>query len=79
MLSQGKQGHGYIAAYSVADAIRVLDEYVGGRGNSTEIRKYWAHDCWGNPMDGITPERGLWVSEDRWGVKPTRICPKEKK
>ena len=76
MLKSGKQGHGYVAAYSAADAVRVLNETIGGRGNVTEIQKYWNHNCWGNSMDGIKPERGLWVSEDRFGASPKRIKPK---
>jgi len=70
-----KQGHGYIAAYSDEDAIRLLDLVVGGRGNRTEIKKYWSKDAWGNQMDGITPSRGVWwVSNDeRWGATPSKI------
>lgn len=70
-------GHGYIAANSAADAIRILDQVVGGRGNRTEITKYWSHGAWGNSMKGITPERGLWFVENdlryQPGVKPRRI------
>ena len=77
MLPKGIQGHGYIAAYSVADAARVLDEVVGGRGSLTEIKVYWSHGCWGNAMDGITPERGLWVHDEKSNSKPSRYPTKK--
>lgn len=72
------RGHGYIAAYSDADAIRILDQVVGGRGNRKEITVYWSKGAWGNQMDGVTPERGLWFidSENRYAEnapKPKRI------
>jgi hypothetical protein len=34
------------------------------RGMNSEIRDYWSEDCWGRPMDGITPERGAWVFDE---------------
>jgi hypothetical protein len=54
-----------VAAYSRADAIRVIVEYLGykPRGMNAELRDYWS-ECWGHNMEGIKPERGLWVSRD---------------
>jgi hypothetical protein len=68
-----REGHGYIAAYSAEDAIRVLDQTIGGRGNRTEIKVYWSHGLWGKPMDGIHPERGLWFIGDWPRGIPERI------
>lgn len=53
---------GYVAAYSRADARRVIEEYTGRNPGDTELRDYWQEGSWGNKMSGITPERGLWVS-----------------
>jgi hypothetical protein len=69
------QVHAYIAAYSRADAIRVITEYLGykGRGLDNEIRVYWSQ-AWGDPMKGITPERVIWVQVDRTS-KPEKRYP----
>lgn len=56
------QVHAYVAAYSRADAVRVITEYLGykTRGMENELKVYWS-ETWGNPMIGIEPQRGLWV------------------
>lgn len=70
----------YVAAYSVADAARLLaratfilrkitflmDDWWFKKECSSyqrEIRDYFS-ECWGDPMDGITPVRGVWYSSD---------------
>lgn len=56
---------GYIAAYSVADAVRVAEEHFPKGGVTPhEINVYWSA-TWGTPMVGITPERGLWVEKKK--------------
>jgi hypothetical protein len=56
--------HGYVAAYSRADAIRVFTEATGysSRGMDSELKVYWHQGSWGTSMTGIKPERGLWAS-----------------
>jgi len=68
--------HGYIAAYSRADAVRMIQDYLGrpGIGLDAELKTYWSMGCWGNSMDGVTPERGIWLSIGRNG-KPFRVYP----
>ena len=63
--------HVYIAAYSQADAIRLLEEYNGHstRGIQTEFKVYYAK-CWGNKMKDVTPERGIWVVKDNYIDSP---------
>lgn len=58
----------YVAAYSRADARRVIVEYCGHDPGDAELRDYW-HECWGKSMQGITPERGLWVDLGNGPVK----------
>lgn len=64
-------GHLYVAAHSVRDACILVNEaYCKLQGYENrpdiqilkpgEMRTYWATGCWGNAMDGITPERGVW-------------------
>lgn len=55
--------HCYVAAYSVADALRLVEQCLGylPRGMRGEIENYWSPGLWGRTMDGITPERGIWV------------------
>jgi len=66
----GKDKHCFIAAYSRADAGRLYVQ-AGGRNRNVdaELRDYFS-ECWGDPMGGITPERGLWIAEDY--EKPVR-------
>lgn len=71
-----RTGHIYIAAYNRADAARVMGEYLGRipRGADHEIKTYFS-ECWGNPMDGIEPERGMWIAfGESWKVKPVRVA-----
>lgn len=53
--------HGYIAAYSRADAVRIYEEFFGGRAVLPEIRDYWSEGSWGNQMIGVTPRRGMFA------------------
>lgn len=53
--------HGYIAAYSRADAVRVYEEFFMGRGTLPEIRDFWSEGQWGNTMIGVTPRRGMFA------------------
>ena len=57
--------HIYIAAYSKADAARILNEIepFSWRAWLYEINKYFSVGCWGNRMDGIVPQRGAWVTK----------------
>lgn len=57
--------HGYVAAYSRADAIRAIAEALGynGLAMDSELRNYWSEGAWGNTMIGIKPERGLWATK----------------
>lgn len=59
------EGYVYAAAYSRADLIRLIVEIMGyePRGSISEIRDYWNHGHWGIAMNGITPERGVWYTD----------------
>jgi hypothetical protein len=71
-------GHLYVAAYSGQDAINLVNEaYRKLKGytdrpdikalKSSYFRTYWSPNCWGNDMDGITPERGVWWTPKKRG------------
>lgn len=81
-------GHLYIAAYSIQDAADLANEAYRKLNGYTdrpditptsagEIRTYWSKGCWGNAMDGITPERGVWWVKKSYGPdasgKPERL------
>jgi len=85
----GRGDHFYIAAHSVQDAARLMAEannkihksniynfsFLVNR-NARIIREYFSEGCWGNAMDGITPERGVWYAPAITGGhegKPERI------
>jgi hypothetical protein len=70
--ASGLSGHLYIAAYSVADALRVLMEHGFESVSRREINEYFA-ECWGNSMDGVQPERGVWTIDDNPEAKPKRV------
>lgn len=59
----GRNQHAYVAAYSQADAVALINSVTNNQFTLHEIQKYWS-PCWGNPMKGVTPERGLWVETD---------------
>jgi hypothetical protein len=65
--------HIYVAGYSKTDCINILEE-LAGYSMTTEMNKYFNKGCWGKTMEGITPERGAWVttSNDR---NPKRVYP----
>jgi len=51
----------YIGAFSRADASRALKEAGYLYGTDSELKNYFS-ECWGNSMDGINLDRGVWVS-----------------
>ena len=70
-------GHVYIAAKSIADAVRAMHEAGFEIFTRHELVEYFSKGRWGKQMDDVAPERGVWVSDIRteWepGVKPVRI------
>ena len=59
-----------ICAYSMADARRLIVESGGIDPGAAEIRNYFSN-CWGDDMEGVERERGLWLVKR--GNKPERI------
>ena len=81
-------GHLYVAAYSVKDAVDLVNEaYRKLKGHADrpdiapqtvyDFNVYWHKNAWGNQMSGITPERGVWWVEQEFGPgsgeKPKRL------
>ena len=62
----------YIGAYSVTDAIKLIEEYCGTKPSRTEISSYWNKGAWGIHMDGVELERGIWIQFDHT-QKPVRV------
>ena len=66
--------HAYVCAYSRAHAVRLINEASGQNAvNDNELKVYWSEGCWGKAMDGITPEIGVWTTQEIWSEKPKRI------
>lgn len=63
-------GHVFVGAYSVADARVLWRQAFGCDIPTSEVRNYWSKNCWGNAMDGVPFERGIWVMFDRHGANP---------
>jgi hypothetical protein len=80
---RGNGEHLFIGAYSKADACRMLDELYTPFSKSywkREMTTYFVEGCWGNPMEGITPERGVWLLQNEYTKNKilTRIYPIKK-
>lgn len=59
-----------VCAYSQKDAIDLINSFSPYSSTVHELRNYWS-DCWGNSMNDIVPERGLWIEYQRG--KPERV------
>ena len=62
-----------VGAYSREDARRMIEEYCGVKPSVSELRDYWS-PVWGLAMEGIEPERGLWIQWD-WKYAPEKVYP----
>lgn len=63
--------HAYVGAYSEKHAVE-LCEKAGSCMSLNELRVYWSKGLWGNAMDGIEPEVGVWIQEG-WDGKVQRV------
>lgn len=62
----------YVCAKSRSHAIRLVNEAAGHEAaNQSEAKNYWSA-CWGDPMNGIEQEIGVWTTCET-GDKPRRI------
>jgi hypothetical protein len=69
--------HVYGCAPSRAALCRMVEEWSGrSRSLNGYIRDYWSEGAWGDWMEGIEPEIGLWVSYEHG--KPERVWPRSK-
>jgi hypothetical protein len=68
------KGHAYVAAYSKAEACRLLSTVFECFVSSTELTNFYS-PCWGISMDGIEPtEPCVYVASKAWGKEiPQRI------
>jgi hypothetical protein len=80
-------GHLYVAGTSQKDMVVLLEQArckVSGKEydpsyhqtNIGEFRTYSSMGCWGNAMNGVVPERGVWWSKKENGCfegKPVRV------
>ena len=76
-----QKGRLNIAAYSKADAIRMLAELLPGLTPGQaypELTDYFS-PMWGNNMDKVVPTRGVWLVTDEYSQNPvvTQIYPIE--
>ena len=80
LVSGGERAHRggrlYVCAYGWKDACELVNESrklaKGCAGNSTVgyMRNYWHAGCWGNSMEGVKPERGVWHTPDPYTKSP---------
>ena len=65
--------HLYVCANSRSHAIKLINQAVGHEVvNQNEAKVYWSPNCWGNSMNGITQEIGVWTTQS-WTDKPIKI------
>lgn len=74
--------HVYACAKSRAELLRMIAAYQGlpgperlQVGTLASIKNRWSEGNWGNAMDGVEPEPGLWV-QWRHTEAPVRVWPK---
>lgn len=68
----GKTGHVFVAAYSANDVRTLCRELGLCDPGANEIKVYWSAGSWGTSMEGITPDRGVWIVYGP-GDEPTRL------
>ena len=75
----GRDEHLYIAAYSGADACRMLSKLYSKTESywKNELRIYFS-ECWGNPMEGVEVKRGGWVGRGYRNDTPVLVYNGEK-
>lgn len=62
--SDDGRAHLYVAAHSDKDAVELINQCPGRKGMTLYyLRMYFAKGAWGNTMNGIEPERGVWIQE----------------
>lgn len=63
--SWGGTGHAYVGAYTQKQAVELLNKVPDGQGRMTlrELTIYWHKNCWGNAMNGIEPQVGVWIQD----------------
>ena len=64
--------HFYVCAESMAHALRLVNEVSGKHYTINNAKNYWSKGCWGNQMDGITPEVGVWTVQG-YNDKPKKV------
>lgn len=72
---QGKflHGHIYVAAYSQAEAARIVSAACDSLTTAHEIKKYFSPDSWGIQMNRIVPtEPCVYVAQEYFDT-PKRI------
>jgi len=65
-----RQFHANVCAYSQKDAVALLEEF-GMHESLYHFRGYWS-PCWGDSMDEVEPERGVWIEFER-SQSPVKI------
>ena len=63
----------FVGATSIADVVRLVQAAGEYEISAREVNVYWSgpqpsrpQGCWGNAMDGVALERGVWLQES-WG------------
>jgi len=69
----GTIGHAYVGALSQKHAVELLNRITGhGLMTLSELQNYWSKGCWGDSMNGIKIEVGVWI-QDRWNKPVKRV------
>ena len=75
--SKWTRGHDAATVYACARSVNDLRDLCLSLGliapSAGEVRDYWS-PCWGNSMDGVEPERGVWIAYG-YSAKPERVEP----
>ena len=72
LYAHGRFMHAYVGAHSQKHAIELVKQ-AGYDINQNEMNVYWSKGCWGVRMDGIEPQVGVWIAEDKFDSPVKRV------
>jgi hypothetical protein len=61
ILRKSIDSHAYVGAFSKKQAVELCIQAGHKLMTMNELNVYWSHNCWGNSMNGIEPQVGVWV------------------
>jgi len=68
-----KYGSVYVAAYSMKQAVELINKALGTYMSPSIIKNYYHKGCWGRAMDGIVPTEPCVYASKEFRGKPEKL------